>query len=288
MTLIVVHLGAPPVGPAGTLEVRGFDVGQGLAVALRGPGGRVVLVDAGGSPHERFDPGERIVVPSLLRWSGRRVDALVLSHGDVDHAGGAAAVLQGLEVGEVWIGPGGRDHPLIRRVRDAARERGVPLVLAARGSSAQPAGIPVRVIGPPRSRRGPGTNDGSLVLQAGAAPHRVLLTGDLESKGEVELLSSGEPLRAEVLVVAHHGSRSGSRADFLARVRPDWALVSAGFHNRFGHPHEGVLRRIEKVGARLARTDLDGAIHLRATPGGWAVERFRARDPARGTPAARE
>jgi len=167
VALIWVHLGMPPTQPADRLEARVLDVGQGLAVALRGPAGGVVLVDTGGTARGRFDPGERIVVPSLLRWSGKRVEALVLSHGDVDHAGGAVAVLEGLEVGELWLGPRSRQSPLLLRVREVARSRGTALVLAEQGLSRRVAGIPLRVLGPHRSWDGPGTNDGSAVVLAG-------------------------------------------------------------------------------------------------------------------------
>ena len=277
LALTWVHLGPPPARPLGRLEVRVIDVGQGLAVALRGPDGGVVLFDAGGSARGRFDPGERIVVPSLLRWSGKRIEMLVLSHGDVDHAGGAAAVLEGMEVGEIRLGPRSRQSPLLNRVREVARSRGVPTLLAERGHALRVAGIPIRILGPDRSWEGSSTNDGSVVILAGTAPNRVLLPGDLEVRGEAELLSSGESIRAEALIVAHHGSRSGSCTEFLDRARPEWAVVSAGFRNRFGHPHPEVQRRIAEAGARLLRTDLDGAVVVRASPAGWVVQGLRAR-----------
>jgi len=258
--------------------VRVIDVGQGLSVALRGPDGGVVLYDTGGSARGRFDPGERIVVPFLLRWSGKRIEMLVISHGDVDHAGGAVAVLEGMEVGEVRLGPRSRQSPLLNRVREVARSRAVPTLLAERGDVFRVAGIPIRILGPDRSWEGSSTNDGSVVLLAGTPPNRVLLPGDLEVRGEAELLSSGESICAEALIVAHHGSRSGSCTEFLDRSRPEWAVVSAGFGNRFGHPHPDVQRRIAEAGARLLRTDFDGAVVLRASPDGWVVEGVRASD----------
>jgi competence protein ComEC len=116
------------------------------------------------------------------------------------------------------------------------------------------------------------------------------LPGDLEGRGEAELLASGKPIRAEVLIVAHHGSRTGSRAEFLDRAQPEWAVVSAGFANRFGHPHPEVLRRIAAAGVSLLRTDLDGALVLRASPTGWEVQRTRTTEGAwpRAPSAAQE
>jgi len=287
LSLVWVHLGPPPAAASGRLEARVLDVGQGLAVVLRGPTGGTVLFDAGGSAWGRFDPGARVVVPFLLDQSVRRVELLVLSHGDVDHAGGAIAVLEALEVGALWLGPRSRRSPLIARVAAAARSRGVAVVLVERGSAYRVAGIPIRVLGPDRRRAVRGTNDGSLILLVGQPPTRLLLPGDLESRGESELLDSRQALRAEALIVAHHGSRNGTEAGFLARVQPDWAIVSAGFRNPFGHPHPELLGRVRSAGASVVRTDLNGAVRLRATAGGWAVDSFRVeRRPAVRRPAA--
>ncbi len=106
------------------------------------------------------------------------------------------------------------------------------------------------------------SNDRSLVLRASAGGRRVLLTGDLEEAGERRLLASGEDLRAEVLKVAHHGSRSSTSRRWLAAVQPRLALISAGEGNAYGHPASGVLQLLEEAGATTLRTDLQGRLHL--------------------------
>lgn len=271
LAAIWIHLGPPPRALAGW-EAEVLDVGQGLSVLLAGPGTGLVLVDAAGSRSPRFDPGERIVLPEIS-WRGyRRVDALVLSHEHEDHAGGALAFLREIEVGEIWLGPGWQRSPLLEEIAAQGRRRGAALVLAERGLRREPAGIPLRVSAPRRRLRGLGANDRSLVVLAGERPCRLLLPGDIEAEGERVVLGTDGPLRAEAIVMPHHGGRDGSSRPLLARVRPVHAVASAGRENRFRHPHAETLRRFEGIGAVVWRTDLHGAVRLRATPSGWEVE----------------
>jgi competence protein ComEC len=263
-----VHVGPPPE-PAGPTRVALIDVGQGLAVALRGPRGSTVLVDAGGGSNPRYDPGERAVVPFLAGWGTRRLDALVLSHADQDHCGGAFAVLRDIEVGTVWLPPGSSADPTLSALAALARRQGSAVALAAAGRSLDAADLPIAILAPSRHAPRRRANDGSIVLRAGAAPARLLVPGDLEAAGERALLASPAPLRAEALVLGHHGSRSSSTSEFLDRVDPRLALVAAGSSNPFGHPHQEVLRRLAERDLVPLRTDRLGSIELRAGPRGW-------------------
>jgi beta-lactamase superfamily II metal-dependent hydrolase len=246
-----------------------LDVGQGLAIVVGGPAGGAFLIDAGGSPDPRYDPGERVVLPFLVGRSGRYLDALVITHDHFDHIGGAFAILRELDVGAVWIGSGTRQSRRLSALADLARLQGTAVVLAERGRSAILGGVRVRVLAPRRSSEPEETNDGSVVLMIGEAPSRLLVPGDLERPGEASLLRSSVALRAEALVVAHHGSRSGTASRFLNRVHPRWALISAGRSNPFGHPHPEVLDRLATAGARVRRTDLVGTVEIRSGPTGW-------------------
>lgn len=279
--LLWIHLGPPPARPAGRAQLALIDVGQGLAVALRDPRGATMLVDAGGSADRRYDPGERTVLPHLATWSGRHLHALVLTHDHLDHVGGAFALLRELDVDELWLPPGSRRSSRMAALSDLARRRGTALVLAERGFESTLGDLPVRVLAPARSDRPGGANDRSIVLRVGAKPARVLIPGDLEASGERELLSSGEPLRSELLVVAHHGSRRGTAAAFLERVHPDVALVSCGRGNPFGHPHPELVDRVRRAGVRLLRTDRLGTFTLEATPRGWRAAATRSRSERR-------
>jgi competence protein ComEC len=228
-----------------------------------------LLVDAGGRRRAGFDPGERVVVPHLLARGGRRVEALILTHGHVDHAGGAFALLRDLEVGELWVGPGYHRSRRLLALVETARERGTALVLAEAGVRTQIAELPLRVVAPSREAAAYAENDASVVVILGRAPRRLLVPGDLEREGELALARSAGDLRSELLVVSHHGSRHGSTQAFLARVQPRWALVSAGRRNAFGHPHGEVVRRFRSMGVPLLRTDVLGPVKMRGSATGW-------------------
>lgn len=112
------------------------------------------------------------------------------------------------------------------------------------------------------------SNDASLVLRVSIGSQGALLTGDIEREGEAALLREARPIRAQVLKVPHHGSRTSSAAAFIAAVRPEVALVSVGYRNRFHHPHPEVVDRYRAQGVRLLRTDLNGALSVEMTRGG--------------------
>jgi len=151
-------------------------------------------------------------------------------------------------------------------------------VLAGRRTRAVRFGLPLRVVGPDRIAPGLSQNDRSVVVLAGSAPARILIPGDLESAGERFVLDGGAALQAEALVAAHHGAANGTGSELLARVRPAHVVASCGFANRFGHPSPATVARVFAAGARLWRTDRDGAVRLEATGDGWRVTTTRRPD----------
>jgi competence protein ComEC len=269
LVVLWLHAGAAPPPGKGRAEVDLLDVGQGLSVAVRGPRGRLVLVDAGGSFETRFDPGERIVLPHLVERGGRRLDALVLTHDHLDHVGGARALLREIEVGELWVGPGAHRSERMAALVRLAHDRGTAVVLAEAGTRGLVGAVRLRVLAPTRDSGRAADNDASVVVLLGEPPGRLLVTGDIEDEGERVLLASGAPLRAEALVVAHHGSRDGTSDPFLRQVRPRWALISVGRRNPFGHPHDELLERLARRGVRVLRTDQLGSVRMRAERDGW-------------------
>ena len=222
----------PALRPAdGRLRVTVLDVGQGDAIVIEAPDGRAVLVDAGAGGPYRLDAGERVVAPFLWNRGILRLAAVVVTHPDIDHAGGMAAVRELFGVDETW---------------DGSLERG-PLALGG-------------AVLTPLPTAAAGRNDAARVLRLDLGRVAVLLASDVERPGERALVASGAPLDAAVLKVPHHGSRTSSSPELLDAVRPVIAIVSVGVRNAYGHPDAGVLRRLGAAGADLYRTDRDGAV----------------------------
>ncbi len=256
---VVLLAGRAAPGP----ELQLLDVGQGESVLLR-DGARAVLVDGGGWRYG--DLGGRVVMPALAALGVRRLQAVVLSHPDLDHCQGIVDLLSYVPVAEIWTAPGWRDS---RCVRELLVAPGVRLRVLWAGEAARAAGWSFDVLHPPAGDRRRG-NDRSLVLAARAGGSTVLLTGDIEAAAERRLLRrwGGSRLRADVLKVAHHGSRTSTTAALLAAVEPRLALVSCGPGNRYGHPASEVVARLRRSGALVLRTDRSGAVAVRPEPGG--------------------
>jgi competence protein ComEC len=242
-----------------------LDVGQGDATLVQSAGA-AVLVDAGGAP-VGADPGLAAVVPALRALGVRRLDLLVVSHGDLDHRGGAPAVLARLEVGELWFPLGAGRDPAFAALREAARTARVRVHERGAGSPAFRAGeLRVTPLWPASGDDGGSRNDRSLVVRVEVAGRRVLLPGDLEAEGEAALLASGADLRADVLKLPHHGSRTSSTPELLAAVGARVAVTSAPCAGRFGMPHREVVGRARAGGAALWWTGRDGAVRVGLAP----------------------
>lgn len=253
----------------GRLRVAFLDVGQGDAVVIDLPEGERMLVDGGTGGAGRFDAGERVVAPFLWNLPARRLAVVAATHSDADHAGGLAAIMRGFRVGEVWEN-GRWTAGSEETVRAVERSR-VPRRVLAAGQRIWVGSALVTVVNPPPASPdappAPGggpvsNNDHSLVLRLDWRGLSLLLTGDLSRDGERALLDRGPPLRSLVLKVAHHGSRFGTSRPFLEVARPGIAVVSVGARNPFRHPAVETLERLAAAGARVYRTDRDGAVIL--------------------------
>ncbi|NKR26423.1 DUF4131 domain-containing protein [Rhodococcus hoagii] len=258
-----------PGWPGSGWALVACDVGQGDGLVLSAGGRRAVVVDAGPEP----GPMDRC----LRRLGIDEIPLLVVTHLHADHYGGLDAVLHGRSVGAVAIGPASLPEGGFRFVSAAASRADVPLVRLAAGRQLTVGAVRITVLGPllpePRTPAAAedGANDASLVLMAETAAGRLLLTGDVEEDGQRALLRSKIPLRADVLKVPHHGSRTTS-PEFLDAVRPRVALVSVGADNTFGHPNPGILQRLAALGAVTVRTDRDGDVAVaRSGSGALAV-----------------
>lgn len=243
-----------------------FDVGQGEAMRVGWPGGGSMLVDTGGAPFGggNFDIGDRVLRPALWAQGIRKVDSLLVTHGDPNHLGGAAAIVESFGVRTLIEGIAVPGHGAFDKLRDAARARHARLRPVRTGERWKEGEVDVRVISPdpPDWERRRVRNDDSVVLEIRYGDVAMLLTGDISADVERQILPrlSRAPIR--VLKVAHHGSRTSTSDALLEAWRPQIALVSCGRGNRFGHPAPDVVARLERSGARIYRTDRDGAITL--------------------------
>ena len=258
----------PPRLPRGRLEATVLDVGQGDSIFVSFPDGRTLLVDGGGTalaPLERqsgrpaFDVGEQVVAPFLWDCGLKRLDAVALTHPDRDHVDGLYAILEDFSVGELWLG---REIPVpaLRALETEAGAHAVRMVHHRRGDTFDWAGVRGEFLWPadqPSSRK-PSNND-SLVLRLELAGVGFLLPGDIEKPTENELLDRGDNLHADFLKVAHHGSKTSTTPPFLVAVAPRLAVISAGADNPYGHPSPVVVEEFRGRGARVVRTDREGA-----------------------------
>jgi competence protein ComEC len=245
----------PPPLAAGAFELTILDVGQGLAayVATREHG---LLFDTGPMARSGRAAAEFSVVPFLRDRGRNRLDLLVLSHGDRDHTGGVSAVRGAVEVLRELTGG---------RLRG---NRGGPCVA---GASWSWDGVQFQFLNPPpiggrdiRSEE----NDASCVLAVSGPGGSALLTGDIEAAAERSLLARSSIARVDVVVVPHHGSRSSSGIEFVAALAPRWAVVSAGYDNRWGFPKPEVVARWSAAGAKVLTTARSGAVTFHFEPTG--------------------
>ncbi|MGD6847149.1 DNA internalization-related competence protein ComEC/Rec2 [Rossellomorea aquimaris] len=264
-----IHMLINTYNPYG--EVVFLDVGQGDATLIMLPYNRgTYLIDTGGEvqfPKEeweerknRFSVGEDIVVPFLKSKGVTSIDALILTHGDLDHIGGSEAVLEEMKVKEVLISPNSEEKGEMRKIMKIARKKKVPV---------KEAHYPYRWAGDndglhivsPQDEEYEGNND-SIVLYGEIGSLKWLFTGDLEEQGEKEFIRNFD-LPIDVLKVGHHGSNTSTTEEFLVETNPSVAVISAGETNRFGHPHPEVVERLEIRGITIYSTGENGAITYR-------------------------
>lgn len=259
----------PPRPQTGELWMDVLDVGQGLAVLVR-TRDHALLYDAGPAFSGQIDAGDRIVVPHLRASGIGRLDAMIISHDDLDHSGGALAVLNALVVDRVRSSlPDG--HPV---TVTGSHNRA-----CVAGESWEWDGVVFEMLHPgAESYNDPKVpdNDRSCVLRIASGFGSALLAGDIEHRAEGALVhANAGRLSADLLVVPHHGSRTSSTPAFVGAVNPKLAVFTVGYLNRFGHPHPAVIGRYRQQGSRVLRTDLSGALLVRMTGSGIAVRQWR-------------
>ena len=279
----VVGVGRPlNPQPVEGLRVTVLDVGQGEAMVLESGGSRL-QIDAGGAPFGGggFDIGARVVAPSLWARGIARLDAVLLTHGDPDHIGGAPFLFAAFAPRQMWEGIVVPRHESSRELRAAAAAVGATVSTRRAGELFEWGRARIRVLHPPEPdwERPRVRNDDSVVLEVTCGDVAVLLTGDIGADVERVIVPQLTAAGTRVLKVAHHGSRTSSSGALLEGWRPQIALISAGRGNTFGHPAPEVIERLESIGAQIYRTDRHGEITVDSDCTSVSVRTFTGEEP---------
>lgn len=280
--------GLIPILSQRDLEVVVLAVGQGDATLFSTPHGKHILLDAGGQPYGNFDPGARIVVPTLHKKGVSELEVLIISHPDPDHILGAFAVLDQLKVNQIWHSGFKEDHPLTQRLMAVAKQKGIviksmPELLGRHVIDS----VEFNILAPNTFGEGPyfaqlSANDNSLVVSIRFGGHTLLWPGDLEAAGEQNLLVSGTDLKADVVKAPHHGSKTSSTPALVKATMPAHVIYSTGINNRFNFPHDEVVTRWNDVGAEAWNTGSDGELTITVTDKEISIKGFRRRQKAAG------
>lgn len=248
------------------VELTVLDTGMSQAVSIRGPSGRMVLVDGAGGWSADYDPGRALVAPALAWGRPPRLDGVVLSHVDSDHSRGLLYILESFDIGYfAWSGLVDRSEDSRRLERLMSRKLWPERAVRAGDRIDIEPGLWLEVLHPSGGERGMSGNETSVVLRlVWQGRGLALLPGDAEQRALDSVLMSGADLAAEVLVLPHHGSRSSLKRGLYERVGAAWAVAACGPDNRFGFPHPEVVQACEGAGSPVLTTAACGAVRF-----GW-------------------
>ncbi len=268
VTTLLVHSGLPYLSNSGYITM--IDVGQGDSILIELPYRKAVyLIDTGGTLNfnkEKWEQrevesnvGRDVIVPYLKAKGIRSLDKLIITHGDLDHIGGALAILQSsVNVHELVVGEGKTEDEAADEVYTEAIKKKIPITKVKAGDKWSIDKYKFYVLGPSGGEES--ENNRSIVLYSILGGYKWLFTGDLELEGEQQLLDRFPKLRADILKIGHHGSKTSTSAQLLETLKPKLALISVGKSNRFGHPHNEVISLLLKNRIRVLRTDQHGTI----------------------------
>ena len=252
------------------LKLYFVDVGQGDCTYLKTPSKKNILIDGGGNrDKEKYDVGKKVLLPYLLDRRVKKLDYIIVSHFDADHAQGLEAVIQNIKVKNIIVCKQASDSVLYQEIIKLCKKKDVNIITVKRGQTIKiDKYVHFEILHPGDIM----LDDGKGGLNANAIVAKmyctiknktttIMFTGDIEEKAEEELVKIyGDKLKADILKVAHHGSKTSSTAEFLKCVSPKIALIGVGKDNTFGHPNSGVLSRLEDINAKIYRTDKFGEI----------------------------
>ena len=241
------------------LEVIFFDVGQGDSILILFPGGGNMLVD-GGEPKQ----AENVIIPYLRKRQIKKIDVVVLTHAHSDHIGGLITILKTFPVGFVIESGFPHTTELYLEFLETVYERKIRYSKVFSGDHlAGFRNVEINFLNPPCQfikNSGSDINNNSVVFKLSYGETEFLFCGDIEKESEEKILNQGYELQSQIIKVPHHGSTTSSSLKFIRRVKPEIAIILAGRDNRFEHPHIETIRRYKKIGSKIYRTDIHGAI----------------------------
>ena len=241
------------------LLVAFLDVGQGDAIFIEASNGNQILVDAG--------PNKKVLseLSKIMPFYDRSIDMIIESHPDSDHIGGMIDVLRRYKIGAVMETGVDSDTAVYKTLENLIREKEIKKIMERRGMRINlDKGAHIDLLFPDRGVEGWDTNDASIIARVVYGNNSFLLTGDAPQKIENYLVSlDGNNLKSDVLKLGHHGSKTSTSELFLGYIDPEYAIISAGKDNKYGHPHQEVIDELNKFKIPFLRTDEKGTIKIR-------------------------
>lgn len=229
-----------------------LDVGQGDSCLIQTKTGKTILVDGGGNAKEEYDTGKRVLLPYLAEHQIGKIDCLMVSHADLDHIGGIIAVIEKVPVKKIILGKQFEENANLEKLLQVAKKRKVPVQVVEAGMKIKiEKDVMLDVLWPNTQNQitENGMNNNSFVFRLTYADVSMLFTGDIEKIAEERMLEqiSLDLLKADILKVGHHGSKTSSNPEFVQVVKPKIALIGVGENNRFGHPNADVVARLKDI-----------------------------------------
>ena len=249
----------------GKMIIYFIDVGQGDSTLIRTAKNKTILIDGGGSENSSFDVGEKTLLPYLLDRKITVLDYVVISHFDTDHCGGILYLMEHLKVKNIIISKQGKESSNYNKFKNIVLDKGIYVIFVKKGDKIKIDNETyMDVLFPSNNLISDNIlNNNSIVTKICYNNFSILFTGDVEEIAENEICSqynTTNKLKANILKVAHHGSKTSSTAEFIKMVKPQIALIGVGEKNKFGHPNDGVIQRLKNMNTKIYRTDKMGEI----------------------------
>jgi len=260
-------------------EIHFLDVGQGDSCLIQTKQGKNILIDGGGNWNQDYNTGENVLMPYLLNNQINRIDILIITHFDLDHCQGAIFLLEQINVEKVIISKQYQTSDNFEEFARIVKEKKISVEWKSAGDKIEiDRDVSIEFLWPTDNLETENAlNNNSLVFKLKYKEFSVLFTGDIEEIVEKKLVGmyKNDELRADVLKVAHHGSKTSSTIEFLEKVNPKVALIGVGENNQFGHPNEEVIDRFKNLGTKVYRTDQSGEISITIkNKGSFKVKKF--------------